>query len=386
MKKEKRKTIWVLAIASFLNDFGSDAIYPIWPLFVTTVLGANVAVLGLIDGIGDAVSSLSQAASGYLSDRVRKRKVFVWAGYGMGGLSRIGYALSTAWQHLIPFRILDRFGKIRGAPRDAIVADASTRANRGRNFGLMRMMDNLGAVCGIITAILLLGYLGYRNLFLLVSIPSFFGVALIIIFIKERKAKGLYKGISFKNLSPNLLLFLLSSAFLSIGFFSYSFLLVYSWDFGFSAYFVPVLYLVFTVVAMIMSLPFGKLADKWNRKGVLVLASVFFILMSLGFIFAQSQAVIILSFVFYGLHLAARMPVQTAFVSELSEKKYRASTIGAFQMVVGLCALPASVIAGLLWISFGKAAPFYLSLAATIVSLALLMLVKENKKGVLGNE
>ena len=120
---------------------GSDIIYPIWPLFVTSVLGANMAVLGLIDGLGEAVVSISKALSGYISDKTKKRKIFIWTGYLMGAISRIGYALSTAWPHLIPFRILDRAGKIRSAPRDAILADVSTSKTRGKIFGIMRSAD-----------------------------------------------------------------------------------------------------------------------------------------------------------------------------------------------------------------------------------------------------
>jgi MFS family permease len=149
-QEETRKTVRTFAIASFLNDFGSDVIYPIWPMFLTTVLGANMAVLGLIDGLGEAFVSISKAASGYLSDRVQRRKVFIWTGYLFGAISRIGYAFSTVWQQVIPFKIFDRMGKIRGAPRDAIVADISTDQNRGSHFGLLRAMDNLGAVCSVI--------------------------------------------------------------------------------------------------------------------------------------------------------------------------------------------------------------------------------------------
>ena len=219
MHNRTKRFMAVFSSASFLNDFGSDMICPVWPLFVTSFLGANVAVLGLIDGIGDAVVSVSQAGSGYLSDRLRKRKVFIWTGYLVGSLSRVGYALSTIWQALFPFKILDIFGKIRGAPRDAIVADISTRENRGRNFGLLRTMDNLGAI----------------------------------------------------------------------------------------------------------------------------------------------------------------QPVQRTFVSELSPIEYRASMLGAFQMTIGLCALPASFIASLLWVSFGKFVPFYFSLGLTILATVLILFVKEQK-------
>jgi len=374
------KFMTVFSTASFLNDFGSDMIYPIWPLFLTLYLGANVEVLGLIDGLGDAFVSISQAGSGYLSDRVRKRKVFVWLGYFFGATSRIGYALSTAWQHLIPFRILDRSGKIRGAPRDAIVADVSTDENRGRNFGLLRAMDNLGAICGIVTCVLLFSFLGYTNLFLLAAFPSLISAILILVFIKDRKTNRIYKGLSLKDLSFNFKLFLFLSALFALGFFSYSFLLVYAETFGFEIEFIPILYLVFTAVAALVSLPFGKLADKVGRKAVLILAYAFWGVACLGFIYVSSLVSVALVFVVYGLHKGALEPVQRTFVSELAPTDYRASVLGTFQMVVGLCALPASLIAGVLWLSLGRLTPFYFSLSITIPAIALMMFVKEKGK------
>jgi len=376
-QKETRRFMAVFSSASFLNDMGSDMIYPIWPLFVTEFLKANMAVLGLIDGLGDALVSMSQAGSGYLSDKVRKRKVFIWTGYLCGSASRVGYALSTAWQHLIPFRILDRSGKIRGAPRDAIVADISTRENRGRNFGLLRAMDNLGAVCGIIACILLFTYLGYRNLFLLASIPSLIGIVLVLVFIKDRKTERIYKGISLKDINLNFKLFLLLSAIFALGSFSYSFLLVSAKEIGFETAFIPVLYLIFTAIASLMSFPFGKLADILSRKYVLILSYLFWGLLCLGFIYIKSYAGALLLFGLYGLHKAAIEPVQRTFVSELSPTEYRASMLGAFQMIVGLCALPASVVAGVLWVNFGMSAPFYFSLGLTSLTVALMLFVKE---------
>ena len=378
-QKETRKTVRTFALASFLNDLGSDMIYPIWPLFVTSVLGAPMAVLGFIDGLGEAIVSISQAASGYISDRIRKRKVFVWTGYLFGSLSRVGYAISSIWQHLIPFRVLDRAGKIRDAPRDAIIADISSKENRGKNFGLLRAMDNLGAVCGIIVCILFFGLLGYRNLFLLAAIPSVIGALLIFSLIKERKPAGvrIYKGLALKDLDKNFKLFLLLSSFFALGSFSYSFLLIYAKEFGFQVAFVPVLYLVFTAVAALFSLPFGKLSDKIGRKSVLILSYSFWGLVCLSFIFIQSYLSIILTFVLYGLHVGALHPVQKTFVSELAPTECRASTLGGFQMVIGLCALPASLIAGILWDKISLFTPFYFSLGLTILSITMLMFVKE---------
>lgn len=376
-QKESKKIVGIFSVASFLNDLGSDMIYPIWPLFVTSILGANVAVLGFIDGLGEAIVSLSQAGSGYLSDRLRKRKVFIWTGYLLGAISRIGYALSVVWQHLIPFRILDRSGKIRGSPRDAIVADVSTKENRGRNFGLLRVMDNLGAVFGILTCFLLFGYLGYKKLFFLASIPSLISAVLVLAFIKERKTKRIYKGLSLKDLTPNFKLFLLLSALFALGSFSYSFLLVYAKEFGFEETLTILLYLEFTAIASLMSLPFGKLADKLKRKTVLILSYFLFGLMCFGFIFVKSYLGIIVLFAVYGLHKAAIDPVQRTLVSELSPLKYRASTLGAFQMVTGLCALPASLLAGLLWVNFGKSVPFYFSLSLTALATILMLFIEE---------
>ena len=384
MAKNTRKTVATFALASFLNDLGAEMIYPIWPIFVTTVLGANMAVLGLIDGLSDAIVSLSQAFSGWLSDRIRKRKIFVVLGYLFSGLSKIGYAFAAVWQNLIPLRIFDRAGKIRDSPRDAIIADVSTRKNRGKNFGILRAMNNLGGVFGVIISIIFFATLGYRNLFLLAAIPPLIGTMFVLGAVKERKTKiKIHKGISFRNISKNLRLFMILSAIFALGSFSYSFLLVYAKKFGFSVIFIPVLYLIFVASASVFSIPFGKLADKIGRKQVLFISLSFWMLLCIIFILTDSQfmeyyyVLIIATFILYGLHKGALDPVQKTLVAELAPKEFRASTLGGFEMVIGLCALPASLGAGLLWDKVGFIAPFYLSLGLTIISMIMLLFLKE---------
>jgi MFS family permease len=375
-----RKTIRVFAAASFLNDLGSDIIYPVWPLFVTSVLGANMAVLGFIDGLGDAIVSVSQAASGYFSDRIRKRKMFIWIGYSCGSLSRIGYALSTLWEQLIPFRVFDRMGKIRSAPRDAIIADLSTDQNRGKNFGILRSMDNLGAVCGILICTAFF-HLGYRNLFLLAALPSAIAVGLVLALIKEapRGESRIFKGLSLKHLDRNFWLFLVLSSLFALGSFSYSFLLIYAERFGVRESSLPVLYLVFTLVAALLSLPFGRLSDSIGRKRVMLVSFLAWGMTCLGFVVLRGVWGAFSCFVLYGVHRAALEPVQKTLVAELTPPDFRASALGGFQMVVGLCAFPSSFVAGLLWYQLDTTAPLYLSLVLTALSSAMLLFVEEKR-------
>ena len=390
---EDTKVIHTFAGASFLSDMGSDIVFPIWPLFVTVVLKANLAILGLIDGLGTAMVSLSQALSGYLSDRWRTRKPFIWGGYIMGGAARIGYALSPTWPYLIPFKVLDRTGKLRGAPRDAMAAEASTKENRGANFGLLRTMDNLGAVCGVIAALLLVGILGYTKLFLFAAIPSFLAAVLVIIMIKDRKGawgrakekleKGEQPKVSFWDLSRDYKAYTVVGILFALGNFSYSFLIIFASKTGMTAQQTVLMYLLFSVVATITSFPMGKLADMVGRKALTLVGFLSFAVMCLLALEIHSTAdlwLILLVFIFYGLNLGALDPVQRAFVAELATPEYKATGLGIYQMAIGLASLPASIIAGLLWTAYGVWAPFSFSIVLTVAACIALTFVHESKR------
>lgn len=376
-QKIAKRTLKTFGWASFWHDVGSDIVFSVWPIFVTQALGAPVSALGWIDGLGDAIVAMSQAISGWWSDRIGKRKVFVWVGYLVGGLARLGYALAPTWGWLIPFRMMDRTGKMRGSPRDAILSDQSTTENRGRNFGYLRMMDNAGAIVGTLTAVLLLGVLGHRTLFLLAAIPSVLVAIMVYKRIHEAKSqeKKIFKGFHFRDLSPNLVRYFVGSGIFALGSFSYSFLLLYANHSGFMVITVPLLYLLYTVVAALGSLPAGKLADKWGRRPTLLLALAFWAVALLAFA-QDSWWAIIIAFVLYGAHLATLGPVQTALAAELAPADHVAGTLGSYQMVMGLVALPASVIAGYLWSIYGATVPLLFSFSLTIVAGAVLSTVK----------
>lgn len=376
------KTLWTFSIASFLHDAGADMVFSVWPIYVQSVLGANMAALGFIDGLGDAVVSLSQAFGGYLSDRFRKRKVFVMLGYAFGGIARIGYALSRTWLHLVPFRILDRSGKMRTMPRDAIIAEESRHGHRGKRFGLLRLMDNLGAVTGVVLAMSLLGVLGYRLLFLVAAIPSFLAVLLVAVCIPEKRnhRKALANGMRLRDIDGRFRVFLVASAFFSLGTFSYSFLLIAANAAGFPVMTVPLLYLMYTFIAGIASMPFGQLSDRIGRKATMLIAYGCWALTAVVFIVSSHPIAVLFAFVLYGLHCGAFDTVQRAFVSELAPPQFMASAMGVFQMVIGLVSLPASLIAGLLWDKVGPHAPFYLALMLTAIAAVALLCVREKRQ------
>ena len=375
---ETKHTIRTFAGATFLNDLGSNMIHPVWPMFVTEVLKANMAALGLLDGMGEALVSISKAFSGYLSDRLHRRKIFIWIGYLLSSSARFGYALSQIWTHLIPFRILDRLAKERSAPRDALVADVSTYANRGSHFGFIRAMDHLGGICGILLCLLLLKFFGYRTIFALAAVPTVISALLVMLFIKEKRV-GLGANLpklNFKDVGRDYRMFLGLSSVFSLGAFSYSFLLLYAKNVGFHVTHVILLYMVFTAAASVSSFGMGKLADKLGRKPVLYVCYFLWMLVCFLLILTPSRFMILLCFILYGAHKGILVPIQRTVVSECSLDDYRASCLGGFYMVTGLCALPASFLAGLLWQVFGMFAPFYASMGFTGLALILLAFVK----------
>ncbi len=374
-----RTTVRAFSIASFFHDVGGDMVFSVWPLFLTEVLKANMSIVGFIDGLGDAIVCLSQAGAGWLSDRIKKRKVFVWLGYLLGGLSRLGYALSVVWPMIIPFRILDRSGKMRSSPRDAIISDISTRENRATRFGFQRMMDNLGSVVGTLLAIGLVDLLGYRLLFALAAIPSLVAVTIVIKYIKEQIPAVLpTRGARLSDFSPNLEIFTIASTVLSFGTFSYSFLLLGTKLSGLPMVSIPMFYLLYSFSAAVTSYPAGLLADEFGRKRLLYISYASWALVLVLFLYArESLAAVIIAFVLFGIHKGIQDTAEKTFAAELAPPEYLSTALGAFQMVLGLVALPASFMAGVLWDRFGFEAPLTVSLLLTVFATILLTLVNE---------
>lgn len=379
--EENKKTVWLFSLGALLNDLGYYSIVTIWPIFVTSVIGASVTFLGFIDGLGDAFVSLSQAGAGFLSDKLRKRKVFIWLGYFFAFISRIIYALSVQPWHLIPGKILDRSGKMRDAPRDAIVADIIPHKKRAYSFGQLRAADRGGAVLGLLASILLVGYFSYRQMFLLAAIPSILGSLIVLVFIREHvRTDHLKPEFSFKFVSRDLKIFTLTSVIFTLGAFSDSFYILAANKLEVSLKLVPLFFLAFLFCSSIFAVPFGKLSDKIGRLFVVAASFILFIIVNLIFIFYNSFWMIFLAFIIYGIHSAAYEGNLKTIVAEFAPTSLRSSVIGSFQMLIGLIALPASLIAGILWDKIGLKAPFVLSLALTLMALFLLFFIREPKE------
>src|SRR3989344_2175088 len=216
-----------MSLASMFNDISSEMIFPILPLFLANVLNVNKSLIGLIEGIAESLGSVSKTLSGYLSDKLNRRKIIVALGYSVSAITKPLLAFSIIWQHVLSIRTIDRLGKgVRDPPRDALIAASSAENVRGKSFGFHRMMDTIGAVIGTISAYVLLSFLfDYRTIFWLSFIPAAISVVIIIFFVKEikRKVSSVFSRFSVNHFSKNFKLFILISTIFSLANFSYAF-------------------------------------------------------------------------------------------------------------------------------------------------------------------
>jgi MFS family permease len=391
MKTEKKilgfpKNIFYMGLVSFFTDVSSEMIYPLLPVFLTTVLKAPVAFVGLVEGVAESTASILKLVSGWLSDRLNKRKAFVSLGYTLSSVARPLVAFAVHPWHVLLVRFADRVGKgIRTAPRDALIADTCDPAEKGKAFGFNRAMDHAGAIVGPAIATLLLAYAfkDYRTVFALAFLPAIVAVALVLFFVKEKKAENpdgreplrLRLNIFDKNFKA----FLLTIVVFTLGNSSDAFLLLRAKDAGIAVAALPLLWILLHVVKMLSSTPGGMLSDAVGRKKVIASGWIVYFLVYMGFAFARLPAHIWFLFAAYGFFFGLTESAEKAFVADLVGSDLRGSAYGVYNFAIGISALPSSVIMGVLWQKFGAALAFSFGAAVALVSALLLILFVKEK-------
>ena len=378
------KNVFVLGLVSFFNDVASEMIYPLVPIFLTSVLGAPVAIVGLIEGIAESTASVLKVVSGWLSDKFQKRKPFVVAGYSFSAISKILLSLAFSWPFVLIARFIDRFGKgTRTSARDALIVESSDTLTRGKSFGFHRALDTLGAVVGPLIALLAIHFLdnNFRLIFFLAFIPACIGILLLLFFVKERKKEANSSPalrFNWRNLNPSFKIFLLISFIFALGNSSDAFLILRAQNLGLSVISVVLAYVLFNFTYAIFSMPAGIIADKIGPKKVLLDGFLLFSAVYLLFGLAPSSPFLWFLFPIYGIYMALTEGVGKAYISNLVPQEKTGTAFGVYQTTIGLCTFFASLIAGLLWTYIGVSAPFIFGSLMAVIS-AFLFVVLEKK-------
>lgn len=371
-------TVWALGWVSFFTDVSTEIIYPLLPVFLTTTLGASMAFVGLIEGVAESTASLLKIASGWWSDRVRKRKPLMIAGYGLSALTRPLIALAATGAHVFAARFIDRIGKgIRSSPRDALLAASVPPDQRGAAFGVQRMMDNAGAVLGPLLAWLMLRWFtdDYRVLFWIAVIPMIGAMIALIFGAKERPLISpsiIPLAAVVFNVTPAFKSYLGAVLLFTLGNSSDAFLLLRAQAAGVPVSSLPLLWMALHMVKSASSYPAGVLSDRVGRRGLIIGGWCVYALVYLGFGFASQPWHIWALFLAYGIFFGMTESAERALVADFYDDTQRGRAFGAFNFITGIGALPASLLMGSIWTTYGPAGAF--SMGAAFAMMAALWL------------
>jgi MFS family permease len=394
------RNVLILGFVSLLTDVSSEMIYPLLPIFLTAVLGAGPAFIGIIEGIAESTASILKLFSGWLSDRIGKRKALILTGYSLSTISRPLVAMASSWLHVLFIRFSDRVGKgIRTAPRDALIADSTHPSIRGKAFGFHRAMDHTGAVIGPLIASLLL-YLftqDYRTIFYLAAIPGILSVILVIFFVRE--VSPLKDAIAVTPLpiggradikSPlpfgervgvrgDFKRFLIIIIIFTLGNSSDAFLILRANELGVASAQIPLLWLALHIVKMLSSTPGGAISDKIDRRYVIIAGWLVYSAIYFAFAFAAEAYQVWILFALYGIYFGLTEGAERAFVSDMVPSQERGAAYGMYHFAVGISLLPASLLMGIIYQGLGAEAAFSFGAILSIIAAVLFIIFVRNK-------
>jgi MFS family permease len=370
-------------MVSLFTDLSSQMVYPLIPTFLD-LLGASPAILGLIEGIAEATASLFRTVFGYLSDRIKKRKLFIMIGYGLSAVSRPFLYLAGHWGVVLGVRFSDRVGKAARTPaRDALISTSVDPSIRGRAFGFHRAMDRIGAIGGPLLALAVLALLPYGDsdpiralkfTFLVSVVPG----ALALVFVRfaretRYEVKTRERGKTAMKDAP-FILFLTANVFFALGNSSNAFLILRARELEIAVYLIPVLWVVYNIVCTISSPILGSLSDRVGRKAVIVASFLYYAVIYVLFGFATESWMIWALFGAYGIYYGLSEGIFRAYVADIVEEEKRATAYGLLNTVIGVSLLPASLIMGLVWDLYSSRVAFLVSAGLGLVGFIVFLL------------
>jgi len=382
------RNIFLLGLVSLFTDISSEMVYPLIGVYLAS-LGTPYVLVGLIEGIAESVANVLKVFSGTISDKYKKRKLFVVLGYTGSAVGKLLLFLSRTWPLVLFARIVDRFGKgVRTAPRDALIAESTEGEKKGRVFGFHRAMDSFGAVCGILVVYFFIqGFKQdidvYKKIFLYATIPAILGVV-ILFFVRDsgkkveqqnNEKKVSLKFYDFKYVPAKAKLYILISTIFALGNSSNQFLLLKSKSIGFDTGSVILLYLVYNISETLFSYPAGVLGDKIGKKKILIAGYFIYSLVYLffGLVGSETKSLVWILFLIYGIYIGLVEGQEKSFLSEISPKEYKASVLGLHYTLTGVMLFPSSLIAGSLWDLVGSKAPFIFGSVVSFISFLMLI-------------
>ena len=376
------RTVWVLGLISLFMDISSELVHGLLPIFLIGTLGSSMLTVGMIEGVAEATALLVKVFSGSLSDYFGKRKGLLLLGYGLGALSKPLFPLAGSAQAVLTARVIDRIGKgIRGAPRDALVADVTPAAQRGAAYGLRQSLDSVGAFIGPLLAVLLMLLLSndIQLVMWFAVLPAFIAVALIIFGIREPASSKPGGAIrlpisrdSLRRFPATFWWVALIGAVFTLARFSEAFLLLRAQQIGMPVALIPLVMVILALFYLLCAYPVGILSDRIGRHGLLAAGLGLLIIADLLLALGDSLVWILLGVALWGLHLGFTQGLLAAMVADSAPAELRGTAFGVFNLLSGLAMLIASVLAGWLWQSFGAATCFYSG--AVFAALAWLLL------------
>ncbi|WP_296234862.1 MFS transporter [Pseudomonas sp. UBA4617] len=362
------RSVWALGFVSMFMDISSEMIHALLPLYMVTVLGTSVVAVGVIEGIAEATASITKVFSGALSDRLGKRKLLTVLGYGLGALTKPVFPLASGLEWLVAARFVDRVGKgIRGAPRDALVADVTPVELRGAAFGLRQALDTVGAFLGPLLAIALMWFTAshFQTVFWVAVIPAFLAVYILIAFVHEPETPATSRPVrsplavhALVRLGPAYWRLISLATLFTLARFSEAFLLLRAQDMGLAPLWAPAVLVLMALAYSLSAYPAGALSDRLGRRAVLMLGLGLLIAADLLLALLPGWAGLALGVAAWGLHLGFSQGIFAAMIADSAPVDLRGTAFGLFNLLTGVALLAASVVAGLLWDAAGFHATF----------------------------